>query len=418
LNIKEFLRKQFPNFSKDQDLKFLYKNSKYKLSLQIIIFVVGFFTSWCFGNFTSSEFYGTYLFIINTTQFFAFLGFNGISQSIIQSVSSGYKYFYITAIKKLIILSLSGTLAIFTYSIVYSVFYEFNLNILISLIFISITFPFLNSVSRYNFYLEGESNFKKEFKYQLISYVILVSYLMILIFLTKNIILHFILLRLTNIGLYSYFTYKNFKIIKNTFKDKVLDKKALKYGIDLTKYNIITLISSNINNLIVGSFFGPATLAFFTVGKGLSTKINSLIKPSFSVLLTRYSQKNSKMSKKFLFLLIIGSIILFIGNILILPIYLQILFPKYLDSISYGIAYAFILLVTPSNIVLGYYFRGKAQIKIIRNSQIIPDVLTLFLIFPLLMFFGIYGLILNVFLRFLIRLIIYTIYWKKIEFSS
>jgi len=66
---------------------------------------------------------------------------------------------------------------------------------------------------------------------------------------------------------------------------------------------------------------------------------------------------------------------------------------------------------------LGYYFRGKVERKIIRNAQIIPDILSLILTVPLLLFIGIYGLILAEFLRHFLRLIVYAIYRKKIEFE-
>ncbi len=414
--MKNILKKRFPKFSGDENIRYLFKNSRYKLFFELTFFIVGFLITWCFGNFTSPEFYGTYLFITSTIIFFSFLSFAGINQSLIQSVASGYDNFFTMSIKKVFQYSFLGTLTIFTYTIIYSTFVEFDFPILISLFIGSLFFPISNALGIYHFLLDGKGEFKKDLIYRLINYLFVVLLLLILIFLTKNLILHFLILNIIHLIINLYFTRSCLKRIDKNRKNLTLDRKALKYGLYLTKYGIITLICLNINNLIIGFYYGPSILAFYTIGKGLSSKINTLIKPSFSVLLTRYSQKGSKVSKAFFVYLILGSICLFCVIILILPIYLKVLFPDYIESVNYGIAYSFITLIIPIVVVFGYYFRGKVERKIIRNAQTIPDILSLILLIPLLLLIGIYGLILVEFLRHFLRLIIYTIYRKKIEF--
>ena len=414
--MKNLIKKRISNLLKNGDIRYLFKYSRYKLSFEITFFIVGFLITWCFGNFTSPEFYGTYLFITSTIIFFSFLSFAGINQSLIQSVASGYDYFFTTSIRKIFQYSFLGTLTIFAYTTIYSTFVEFDFVVLISLFIGSIFFPISSALSVYHFFLDGKGEFKRDLIYRLINYLVVVLLLLGLIFLTKNLILHFLLLNIIHLITNFYFTRSCLKKIRRSQKNFILDRNALKFGLYLTKYGIITLICLNINNLIIGFYYGPIILAFYTIGKGLSSKINTLIKPTFSVLLTRYSQKGSKVSKAFFLYLVIGSISLFFMIILILPMYLKVLFPDYIESINYGIAYSFITLIMPIVVVFGYYFRGKVEIKIIRNAQIIPDILSLILLIPLLLLFGIYGLILGEFLRYFLRLIIYFIYRKKIEF--
>ena len=416
--MKKLLKKLFPTLYENGDLRYLYKNSRYKLYFEILFFIVGFFITWCFGNFLSPEFYGTYLFITNTIQFFSFLSFSGINQSLIQSVASGYDRFYITATKKIFLYSISGTIALLIYGMMYSVLIDYNPVILISLIIAGVFFPFMNSMNNYQFFLDGKSDFKRTLRFRLINYLILVTFLILLIFVIKNLVIYFILVSGVQLLANIYFTKICINQIKSKQRDAILETKALKYGINLTKFGIITLICLNINNLIIGFFYGPSALAFYTIGKGLPSKIGVFIKPSFSVLLTRYSEKETNISKRFFILLIIGSILLFLGILFLMPFYLQILFPAYVTAMNYGIAYSFIILLIPIVVVLGYYFRGKTDIKVIRNAQVIPDILSLILIIPLLLLFGIYGLILDEFLRFFFRIIIYVLYRKKIDFSE
>jgi O-antigen/teichoic acid export membrane protein len=205
------------------------------------------------------------------------------------------------------------------------------------------------------------------------------------------------------------------KHIDKTERDPNQDKNAMQYGMMLTKYGIIPIIASNINGLIVGMFFGPVSLAFYTVGIGLSNKLIVLTRPSLSTLFTKYS-KESKISKTFIIFVICFSIFLFFTIQIILPFFLQILFPLYIDSITYGRLHAFTLLFYPLITVLSYYFRGKVEEKIIKLSISIPNISAIALIFPMLYLFDIYGLILIEIIKYIITLLIFIIYSKKIEF--
>lgn len=75
---------QFKRLLKDKEVRYLFKNSSYKMSFQGVSIIVGFFISWCFGNFTSVEFYGNFLFINSIFAFFWILSFTGIQQSLLQ----------------------------------------------------------------------------------------------------------------------------------------------------------------------------------------------------------------------------------------------------------------------------------------------------------------------------------------------
>ena len=182
--MKKFIKQLFPNLSEDGDIRFLYKNSRYKLFYEIIFFIVSFFITWCFGNLTSPEFYGTYLFIINIVIFFSFLSFAGIEQSLTQSVANGYDYFFITAIKKKLIYSFFGGVIIFIFAVLYALLVEFNYVILVSIIISGLFFPFTSVFNLYHFFLDGKGDFKRDLIFRLITYTITSVLLLILIFIS------------------------------------------------------------------------------------------------------------------------------------------------------------------------------------------------------------------------------------------
>lgn len=415
--VKKIIPKRVKKLAKDEDFKYILKNSRYNVYIEVANLIMGFIISWCFANYTSPEFYGTYLLIISIITFFSFLTFSGINQALIQSTSNGYDYFFITSMKKSFKYSLLGSLTIIIYGIIFTFFFEFNYIILVCLVISGTTFAFTTSLSLYQNFLFGKEEYKKSFMYRMFIFFLRNVLIIILIFYTRDLILHFLLLNIALILSHLYFTKSCIKLIEKKVSDSELDREALSYGLLLTKYGVVSLITGNITNFVVGTFFGPAILAFYTVGKSLASKLINFVKPALSTLLTKYSKPDVKLSKKFLFIIIGFSIMLFVGIIIIMPFYLQILFPKYVDSIGYGIAFAFIILIYPLLVVFGYYFRGKVEKRVIRNVLLIPNIIHLILLIPLMLLFGVYGLILAEFLKYFIMLIVNLLNIDKINFN-
>lgn len=400
----------------DSDSKYLIKNSKYKLIFELFSFSIGFLISWIFGNFTSSEFYGTYLFITSVLSFFTFFSFVGINQSLIQSVAGGYDHFFITGIKKIFKYSITGSLALFIFNFINFLFFNSSLEVSISLFIIGVSFPIVSSLTLYHYFLDGKGMFKRNLIYRTINLIITNGLILILIIYTKNFPLHFLLLNSIHTILNIFFTKSCIKLIKTVEIDKEKENEAWKYSIFLTKYGILTLISGNISIFLIGLLYSPSDLAFYVVGIMLPSGLLALIKPSLSVFLTKYSKEKPRISKKFILFLILFSLIVYFSIVLALPIFLQFFFPKYISALNYGLFYSFLFIIQPIVILFGYYFRGQIEKKVIRNSQIISDIIHLVMLMPFLYLFGIYGIIFLEIVRILLRLIIYIIYLKKITF--
>ena len=197
------------------------------------------------------------------------------------------------------------------------------------------------------------------------------------------------------------------KLIKVVETDEAMENEALKFGVFMTKFDIFSIICQNINNLIIGIIYNPSVLALYLIGIRLPFYTSRFFRTALSVQLPKYSQKDSKISRKIFYFIILISIILFFANFLFTPLFLQIFFPIYISSKNYGQLYSFILLIYPINILLHFYFRGKIDKKMIRYSQIYPQIINLISIYPLFLLFGIYGLIISVFLSYISESIIY-----------
>ena len=395
-----------------KDIQYFISTGKYKLIYEIISFAFGFVISIIFANLTTSDFYGSYLFILSIVSFFSFLTFSGILSSVYQSIANGYENFYISGIKKIFKLSFLSTFAISGFALFYFSFIEENYVIFVSLLILSAFVPFSLRYRAYHYYLDGKQLFKRDFQYRLLILTLQESLLIILIFIIQNVILYFIVYNSLSLIINYLITKACIRNITSAIEPE-REKAAFNYGFFLTKISILALITSNINNVIIGLVFSPATLAFYIIGINLPNKLLNAIKPTFSTLLAKYSKEGTKIGKTFLGFTIIVSVLLFLGVILILPTFIIIFYPKYTSSIPFGILFSFILLFQPTALIFGYYFRGKADKKAIRFNDITSNLFKLVFLVPFTIFFGIYGLILIDIFQMILRDILYIISLRR-----
>jgi len=402
--IRRILNKIYNN----RDFNYILKHGPYKLYYELGLFIPGFLIFWLFANYSSSEFYGTYLYVLSIIAFFSFLSFDGIKQSLTQSAANGYDFFLYSAVRKILIYSLLGTIGIIAFAILNFFFHENSIVILISLTIGGFFFPLKSALSSYHSFLDGKTKFKENVIYSFVEFIASSILVILLIFLIKNLILFFLFNFVLQTLISIVFLKRSLIFMENTSRDDSKEYNALNYGIFLTKYNLLSLFCSNINNLIIGLFFGPIELAFYIVGINPIIYLQRLIKPTFSVLLTKYSDTKAKISKFFLISVFLFSLLMFFGVIIILPYYLSILFPGYLSALDYGFLYSFSLILYPLNIVLNYYFRGKVAKKVVRYSRVIPELISLILIIPFIIFLGIIGIVFAELIKTILKFIIFV----------
>ncbi|MGQ4876934.1 MAG: oligosaccharide flippase family protein, partial [Promethearchaeia archaeon] len=114
--INRFIPKKIKKIFFNEDFIYIFKNSRYNITFQFINLILNFIISICFANFTSREFYGTYLLILNIMMFFSFLNFSGLNTALIQTVSNGYDIILKNMIKKKLVLTSIGAFIIFIFS--------------------------------------------------------------------------------------------------------------------------------------------------------------------------------------------------------------------------------------------------------------------------------------------------------------
>lgn len=401
--------KKLLKYKNDKDVRYFLKQGKYKLLLQIVTLGSTFFISWFLANYTSKEFFGNYQFILATLGILTIFSFPGIKDAIIQSVARGCDYSLVQGTKKAMKFSLLGSL---TLILIGGYYYFLKGDSIISIVFLiaSIFFPFFYTLDNFIYFLNGKKRFKIEFFYTSIITIFkaLIIFLVVLLF-KENLIFLFVGFFLSQLLLYLYFFLRCNKDIKS----KEQDKGLINYGWFITKISFLALVANQIDKLLIGIFVGPKILAIYIIGIALPDKLNNLLRPLLSIFLPRFATGKTRLTKKKILLVFFISFFLFIVLLFILPLFIQILFKDYTNSIKYGLLYSIIILFSPLNALLSYYFRGQKNTKAIRSHIVISRISTIILAIPLLKIFGIVGLISVKILENIISLIILLVYLRK-----
>ncbi|MFH1590553.1 MAG: oligosaccharide flippase family protein [archaeon] len=402
---------KFLKFKDHEDVRYLLLHGKYKLMSSGVTIFLGFILSWYLANNTSKEFFGNYLFVISIFSMFALFSFPGFKDAITQSVARGYDYSLVQGFWKKTTYSLVGSLA---FMLVATHYYLLKNDAILAIVFFvsAIVFPFYYSLEIFVSFLNAKKRFKTEAFYST-SVVLAKVILMVLsvIIFNENLILLFVVFFLSQMFPNLYYYVKCSKEVKSIRKDDDLAG----YAKFLTWIKIIVHISSEINHVIIGVFIGPLALAQYFTGTMFVKRVVDLIKPMTSVFYPKLSDGSMKLTKKKLLLIIIASIVICLMVITILPLFIKILFPKYIDSIKYGLLFSLTLLFQPTIAILQFYFRALKKTRIMRNVTLIENASRLIVIVPLFLFFQIYGLISSVIITHFIGASIRTYYFLKKE---
>ena len=177
---------------------------------------------------------------------------------------------------------------------------------------------------------------------------------------------------------------------------------------------ILNLISTHIDKIIIGIFINMESLAIYSVGRKLITSLQGLIKEFSNIYLPKIAQKNKINFKKYIFISLFSIIFCIIG-IFITPCLIKILFTlEYSNSILIAQLFLLFLPIWIFDLFLGYETSYNLKNKkIIFYKNIITPIIYFILIIPAIIFFKEIGLVLVISLKNIINIIIFYSIYKK-----
>jgi len=353
--------------------------------------------------------YKTFFSVINILILFSIVGLNN---SISKAVAKKYKRFFIKATNISIISSVLASLIL----IVLAVTYYNDSAVKYALIYSSLIMPFFFGLNTWESFFLGQKNFKRIF----ISYCFIIitrlALLFTVLFYTED-YLYAIITYLFVDTIYSLIFY--FIIRRKTDWEKVntaLDKEYIKHGVILTGASTVSVISSNIERIILYAVSSASIVGIYSVIAIVPTLAKNFMKTIVSIPtieLARLSEKdNRRIIKKYVYLSFVLGILIVLVLWLITPWLLRVFFNIVDNDIfRYSRLVLLYLLFMPFNLTIKYMctYQGSGASFLKLNST--TDSIKLVLLVIFIPFFEIYGIIIALFLAEFVSMIILIVWF-------
>lgn len=395
------------------DLKYFVSGGFWKTTGTVVSNVLAALLLVVFANFLPKETYGLYRYILSLIGILTMFSLTGMNTAVTQAVAAGNDGALKASIKyqfkwNFVMTSVSWALA------AYYLWYQ-NTAIAITLFILGLTVPITYTFNTYNAYLEGKKDFKRKSIFLAWSSVIYVAGMLPAIYFGKDIIWLIIAYTATSLLSNWFFYIKTLKIYNPPDNNA---SEAITYGRHLTFLNLITPIMGQIDNIVLGHFWGVDQLAIYSLAGAMPDKIGPFIKQITGIGLPKLAPKstkeiNSVFNKRLLQSIAAGALIA-AAYIVIAPFIFKYILPKYLESVFYSqiLALNFIFIVPTGYI--GAVFGSK---KLLTRPLFVT---TGFIVngFKILLYviFGIYGGILGLVLAQIIyqifSVLVSIIMWK------
>lgn len=303
---------------------------------QVIATCLGLVSTILFAHLLSPNDYGVYKYLIGLVGIFSAFSLTGLGQAILQTAAKGFGNFYKETIKVNLLYSCIVSVS----SLTASLYYLFQDNLILSsgCLLIAILQPFINVFQFIPVFLIGKQKFKEATIFQIVKVFTSTLFLVSLLLLTKNVVFLFAGYLLVNliINLISYKFYT--KNDSGQSPSEVLTQ-YLSYAKHTSVRNLISNIAYRLDNIVIFTQLGAAELAIYTIANIIPEQIKGSFKNIASLLLPKYAKHNdinvviNSVPQRSIYLFVIFSLVT-IFYILLAPLIINFLFPKYTGSIT------------------------------------------------------------------------------------
>jgi len=298
-----------------------------------------------FARFVSKETYGIYQFIISLSSIIGAFTLTGMNLSVTQAVARNFEKVFPESVR----VQIKFGMIPFIISLLISLYYLINKNLVLSysLIIVAFLLPLSNALNTWVAFLNGKKDFKGVLKWNIIfNLIYYLGMIGVIIFLPESLFLviaNFLLNTIANLIIYK-------KILKKYKPNENYEEEAISFGKKISFSNILSMISLNIDNIIIFHFLGSAPLAIYTFASNIPERIMGLLRPISTIALPKFSEKKPDDIKeniyektlKFLGLASIFGLI----YILFTPLIFKIFFPLYKESVGYSQLYTIAMIIS------------------------------------------------------------------------
>lgn len=371
---------------------YLVKNASFLTSKDLILSVLSFVMAMLFAKFLSKEIYGQYKYILSLFTLFTIASLPGIKSALVRAIAQGKEGMFIKTFQIKLRWGFLGSLVFLSIAFYY---FHWAKNTNFSIIFVLAAFilPFVEAMKIYLLFLEGKKLFHKEAIYQTISQIIISAAIAATIFLTNNILFIVVVFLASSVLLNFVFFILTLKKFKSNNKR---DSETIKYGKELSFFNVFYVIGNELDKILLFNFIGPAGLAVYSFATLPIRQLTSLLKNIRLIAYPKFANQPLEEIKKSIFkkifLLMLGVISIIIIYIMAVPYFFKIFFPEYSQSIFYSRLFVLTLLTFPTSILSSILYAHMLK-KEVYSLHIIYHISNFLLLFFFIFYWGLLGAI-------------------------
>ncbi|MDD4902661.1 MAG: oligosaccharide flippase family protein [Patescibacteria group bacterium] len=365
-----------------------------------------------FANLLSRESYGIYQYILSVAAMFSIFNLPGVDTALTFSVAAGREGSYFDAFKSKLKFGLIATLVSLSFSVYY--FWHGNSVLGLSFAMVGVFLPIVEALYLYNSFLLGKKQFKHYSSNNIAEKIICSSLIIIALFFTKSVPLIILAFYVPRMLIRIYFIIKYWRLFP---PNKEKDSAVIGFGKHLTIMNVLGIVSSQIDNILVFQWLGAAPAAIYAFAITPISKMQDFIMGNInSLAMPKVGEKSELDLKRIipkkvarLTLLILPLVAVYI---LAAPFIFKILLPQYAPAVIYTQILSLTLLFQPKSLFsLALTAQTKKKELYIANTLI--PALKIILFFALLPFFGIWGMVAAIVFSEALSWLIFAILYKK-----
>lgn len=373
----------------EMNLRSFMKNFSYMFANNIITIIFALALSVMLARVLSLEVFGQYNFILSIFGLISILSLPGMNTSLTRSCAKGFDGSFAEGTKSRVRWGLLGSLVLLIIGLYYYIEGSFYLSFgfMISALF----FVSYHSFRTFHGFLMAKKRFKRWSVYlSTITIVANIATMIIAYYFRNLLIILFVLLGLISIMNVIFL----FKTIRERKNDKI-DKDTIPYGKHLTLVNIVAIIKSHLDKILVMFFLGFESVAIYSVAiiiprqvKPLWTMISNMIFPDLS----KKKKKDAYLAvrKRFKYILLLEAAVIIIGIIILPPIISYFYSKKYIEAIFYAQLLMLLTLSGPG-IVLANLAMAQRQLRKVYKISTIPPIIYILLLVLLTPMYGLLG---------------------------
>ena len=375
----------------------------------------GIATSVAFANLLSPETYGTFKYVLALLPFLGISTLNKLDDSLTISVAKGFEGDTAGVLKTKMKWGLLGSLA----GVVLSAYYYFNGDSALSLYVLAAAFfiPFFNPPLIYSNFLIGKKKFKTVSILNSFSSVFYSVAIIATVLLSKSVILILLSYFIVNSSL-RFFAL--FYTLKKYPPNENKERKTLDYGKKLNFLEIVNIISSSLDNILVFHYLGAAELAAYAFIKKVPENMKFIPRFITTLSIPKFSNKDigdpavkkEVIRKSWLFFL--GTAALIAVYILAAPFIFNLLFNPYKQYVFLSQIYALSFAFNFGGLYLSFIETNR-NLKSVISLNLTTSVSSILVMLIFLKFYGLLGLVIGYSVNRFLSSIMRYLYFKKAE---